>query len=149
LEHFLANQRREAHAQKRGGGQIVLSLDDETAETRYCQEPAEYDTPERIFERRWALTLLERVLSRLREECLAAGKTQLFDELKGLISGEDREQTYAEMAGRLEMTAGAVKAAAHRLRQRYGALLREEVAQTVANSAEVDEELRHLFAALN
>jgi RNA polymerase sigma-70 factor (ECF subfamily) len=87
-------------------------------------------------------------LSRLREECRATGKTQLFDELKGVLSGEESERTYAEMAARLGMTEGAVKAALHRLRQRYGTLLREEIAQTVTSPEEIDEEIRHLFAAV-
>ena len=148
LEHFLANQWRDARAQKRGGGQTLLSLDDAAAETRYHLEPVDCDTPEKIYERRWALTLLEQTLSRLREECRATDKTQLFDELKGVLSGEESERTYAEIAARLGMTEGAVKAAVHRLRQRYGTLLREEIAQTVASPEEIDEEIRHLFAAV-
>jgi RNA polymerase sigma factor (sigma-70 family) len=148
LEHFLAKEWRRAKAQKRGGGRIIFSLDDDTAENRYAAEPAHDLTPERIYERRWALTLLEQALARLRQDCLATGKAELFEHLKGAFLCEKSELSYSAIAAQLGMSEGALKVAAHRLRQRYGELLREEIGQTVADPKEIDEEVRCLFAAL-
>jgi RNA polymerase sigma-70 factor (ECF subfamily) len=149
LEHFLANQRRAAQAQKRGGGRAWLSLDDEAAENRYRLEPADELTPERVFERRWALTLLDQTMRRLREESVGAGKAELFEELKGILAGEKSELTYAAIAARLGVNLGVVKVSVHRLRKRYAELLREEIAQTVTRPEEVDEEIRCLFNAVS
>ncbi len=103
---------------------------------------------EKIYERQWALTLLDQVFTRLREECAAAGKAQLFEALGTFLSGEKSAESYVEVATRLGMTAGSVQVAVHRLRRRYGELLRAEIAHTVSRSEEIDEEIRHLFAAL-
>ena len=110
-------------------------------------EPADNVTAEKIFERRWALTLLEQVLQRLRDEYVQSGKWRLFEQLKPTLTEESRSVAYAEIATRLDMTEGAVKVAVHRLRQRYRELLRAEIADTVSSPEEVDEEIRALFAA--
>jgi len=149
LNHFLTNHWRKEQAQKRGGGRKVLSLDLDAGERRYGMEPAHEVTPECIFERRWALTLLEHVLGSLREEYAASGKVDLFDHLKPYLGGSSPEGVpYAELAAKVGMTEGSIKVAIHRLRRRCGDRLREEIAHTVANPAEIDEELNHLFAAL-
>ncbi|OGV72757.1 MAG: RNA polymerase subunit sigma-24 [Lentisphaerae bacterium RIFOXYB12_FULL_65_16] len=149
LSHFLANEWDKASAKKRGGDQVFIELDAHTAEDRYALEPTDNMTAERIFDRRWALTLLDTVFTRLRAEFAASGKAPLFDALKDTLTGEKTTARYAEIAATLGMTEGAVKVAVHRLRQRYRDLLRAEVANTVASTSDVDEELRHLFAALS
>ena len=148
LKHFLANEWNRAQAAKRGGGQVIASLNETDAEGRYALEPADTVTAEKIFERRWATTLLDQVVSRLRDEYGRAEKATLYGHLKQCLTVESRAVPYAELAARLEMSEGAVKVAVHRLRARYRELLREEIAQTVSSSGEVEEELRHLFAAL-
>ena len=146
LKHFLANEWDRARAVKRGGGQVFLSLDE--IESRYRLEPADSVTAERIYERRWALTLLEQVMKRLRAEHAQAGKAEFYEQLKGCLTVEKVAASYADLAARLHMTEGAIKVAIHRLRQRYREVLRDEIAQTVSSPAEVEEEIRHLFAAL-
>ena len=146
LEHFLINEWHRARAQKRGGGAAPVSLDD-AAEARYLREPADPMTAEKLFDRRWALTLLDRVLARLGGELADAGKAAQFEALKFCLGGE--KHAYAEVALALGMSEGAVKVAAHRLRERYRALIRAEIAETVATAEEVDGELRDLFAALS
>ena len=147
MKHFLCNEWDRAHAAKRGGGQMLLSIDEATAESRYLREPAAVDNPELLYDRRWALTLLERVMARLREEFSGAGKSELFDVIKGTLTGD--APSHAEIASRLDTTEGAVKVAVHRLRERYRAAIREEIAETVAGAAEIEEELRHLLAVLS
>ncbi len=148
LVNFLAEQRRQARRLKRGGGQTTISWDSQAAEERYRLEPADPVTPEQIYDRRWALTLLETVLARLAAEQSAAGKERVFAQLKDYLWGESHGTGYAEMAERLGMTEGTVKVTVHRLRRRLRDLLREEVAHTVTTSAEIDEELRHLIGAI-
>lgn len=148
LEHFLAREWTKAHAQKRGGRQTVLSLDEVNAEGRYLREPVDDFTAEKIFDRRWATTLLEQAMLGLREECRVEGKSDLFKKLEGHLSGEKGEASYAEVATSLGLSEGAVKVAVHRLRQRYGELVRTEIARTVATQAEADEELHYLAALL-
>ncbi len=148
LNHFLANEWRHSRAAKRGGGRVLISLDD-TAEARYVREPASNLTPEKIYERRWALSLFDHALARLREQYAAAGKTSLYDQLKGFLSCEPGEGEYARQGAELEMNAGAVAAAVHRLRQHYRQLVRDEVAHTVENPADLEDEIRSLMAALN
>jgi len=148
LKNFLREQQRQAQRLKRGGGQTIISWDSQTAEGRYRLEPADPVTPEQVYDRRWALTLLETVLARLGEEQSGAGKQQVFAQLKEYLWGETRQTGYAETAARLGMTEGAVKVTVHRLRRRLRDLLREEVAQTVATTGEVDEELRHLIGVI-
>ena len=135
-------------SKKRGGGHVVVSLDIEAAEGRYAAEPAHELTAEKVFERRWALTLLEQTLARLRAEFKTGGKLKLFDCLKDFLTGQKGVASYAEIAAELDMTEGAVKVAVHRLRRRYRELLRDEIAQTVAHPEEIDDEMRELFAAL-
>jgi RNA polymerase sigma-70 factor (ECF subfamily) len=147
LKHFLADQRDHDRAQKRGGGRSILSLDSLDAEARYRLEPAQDLTPEKMFEKQWALSLLEHVLSRLRAEMLADGKAALCEALKDSLTGA-RSLSYATIAAELGMTEGAVKVAAHRLRRRYRDLLRTEIAQTVASPDDIRDEIRHLMACL-
>jgi RNA polymerase sigma-70 factor (ECF subfamily) len=149
FKRFLAKERERDHALKRGGGRHIVPLDFQTGERRYHLEPADHATPETIFERRWALTLLEQALARLRHEFATAGKEKVFDGLKATLTGDGVAEPYAEIAGRLEMSEPAVKVAVHRLRRRYQELLREEIAQTVATAEEIDEELRNLFRAVS
>jgi RNA polymerase sigma-70 factor (ECF subfamily) len=148
LKHFLANEWDKASAQKRGGGQIPIPIDIGTAETSCGFEPADHTTAEKIYERRWALTLLAQVLRRLREEHVRDDKEKLFEQLKCTLTEASRTVAYAEIARRLDTTEGAVKVAVHRLRQRYREVLRAEIADTVASPGEVEDELRNLFAAL-
>ena len=148
LKHFLANEWDKARAQKRGGGRIPIPINIGTAETSCGFEPVDNVTAEKIYERRWALTLLAQVLRRLREEYVQAGREKLFEQLKPTLTEASRSVRYAEMAVRLGTSEGAVKVAVHRLRQRYREVLRAEIADTVASPAEVEDELRNLFAAL-
>ncbi len=148
MKHFLSNERDRASAIKRGGRAVVVPFEVETAEGWYRLEPAEAETPETIFERRWALTLLERTLARLREEFRAAGKQRLFERLEGHLTGEQETLPYAALSAQLGMTESAIKVTVHRLRRRYGALLRMEIAETVADPAQVDDEIRELFRSL-
>jgi RNA polymerase sigma-70 factor (ECF subfamily) len=148
LKHYLANEWDRARARKRGGGEALVSLDDPDAEQRYQFEPVEDVTPETLFERRWALTVLEHVLVRLRAEFVAGEKTGLFDHLKGFLSADQPDCSYAEVAARAGLKAGTLKVAVHRLRRRYGELLRAELAATVQDPGEVEDEVRHLIAVL-
>jgi RNA polymerase sigma factor (sigma-70 family) len=147
LKHFLANEWDRARAQKRGGGQVLIPIDVKTAETSCGFEPADNVTAEKIFERRWALTLLDQVLQRLRDEYVHDGKGKLFEQLKPTLTEESRSVAYAEIAERLGTTEGAVKVAVYRLRQRYRELLRAEIADTVAGPTEIEDEIHSLFAA--
>jgi RNA polymerase sigma factor (sigma-70 family) len=148
LKHFLANEWNRAHAQKRGGRQGVMSIDFQAAEDRYRLQAADTLTPERLYERRWALTLLEHVLGQLREEMAREGNSALFDQLKELLTGQSGSRSYAEIANELSTTEGAIKMAVHRLRRRYRTLLKAQIAQTVAGPEDWEDELRHLFAAV-
>jgi RNA polymerase sigma factor (sigma-70 family) len=148
LRNFLSKARHRELTVKRGEGQPLVSLEDLLARERTDQEPAHKLSPDRIYERRWALTLLEQVLTRLRAEYEAAGKLPLFDRLKELLAKESGQPSQAEIAAELGMTENAVKQAFHRLRHRYGQLLREEIAHTVAVQDDVEDELRHFIAVL-
>ena len=147
LKHFLSDQRDRASAQKRGGGRPVISLDRLDAESRYRLEPAQDLTPEKMFQKQWALSVLERVLSRLHAELAAEGKAALFEALKDALTGGQGSR-YAAIGAALGMSEGAVKTAAHRLRRRYRALLQEEIAQTVASPDEIEDEIRYLASCL-
>ncbi len=149
MEHFLAKEWRRANAQKRGGGLNFLPLDSPSAESGPLQIAAPGLSPEDFYDQQWAITLLEQAVGRLRQEYGAAGKGELFEELKTYLTGERREGYYAELATRLGTTVPALKMAVSRMRQRYGELLRAEIASTVAGPEEVEEELRALFAALS
>jgi RNA polymerase sigma-70 factor (ECF subfamily) len=148
LKHFLADERDRAQAQKRGGGQTAISFDACDAEARYAIEPRDELSPDRLFDRRWALAVIDRALARLRYEYAASGKSALFDALRPLLTGAGAAISYAELGAPFAMNEGAVKVGVHRLRQRYGAALRAEIAETVDTAAEVDAELRHLIDAL-
>ncbi len=147
LRHFLADQRDRNRAQKRGGDCLTISIDSLDAETRYGLEPSNELTPERLFEKQWALSLLGHVLSKLAAEYAASGKTAIFDALKGTLGG-DVAKSYADTAKELGMTEGAVKVAAHRLRRRYRELLRREILQTIADQSELQNEICHLLDCL-
>ena len=149
LKNFLANEWDKASRQKRGGHAHIISLDAAALETRFGHEPADPATPETEFDRQWALTLLDLVLHSLEKEYAANGKGELFVNLRSTLSGERATIPYAQIAARLDSTEGAIKVAVHRLRERYREILREEIAHTVETSAQVEEELRHLFAALS
>lgn len=148
LKHFLANEWDKAKAQKRGGGKVLIPIDVANAESSCGFEPADAATAEKLFERRWALALLEHVLKNLREEYVRDGKETLFEQLKPTLTEASRAVRYADIAAQLGTTEGAIKVAVHRLRQRYRELLRAEIADTVASAAEIDDEIRNLFAAL-
>ena len=148
MNYFLADEWDKARAQKRGGGALLVRLQFATAETRYGLDPADHMTPERSFELRWVLTLLEAVLHRLRGEYEHEGKADLFATLHPCLVGERTAQPYSELAAKMGASENTVKSLVHRLRQRYRQLLRAEIAHTVAGPEEVDEELRHLFAVL-
>jgi len=144
LKHFLSDERKKVRAQKRGGGQTVLSFDAEAAEARYELEPVDTLTPEAIFERQWALTVLGGVMERLRARHEQRGKAQLFAALEPCLGGSGSAVSYAALSANLGMSEGNVKVAVHRLRKEFGDLLRTEIAGTVDSEAEVDEEIRHL-----
>jgi len=147
-EYFLAKQWRDASRIKRGGGQKILSLDVGAAEVCFHNEPADQMTPERFYERQWALALLDLAFDRLKQEWTAAGKEALFVTLQIFLSGDPKTTTCAQTALELGMSEGAVRTAVHRLRQRYGEILRAEVAQTLSRPEDLEDELRHLLAVL-
>jgi len=149
LKHFLANQRDRDRAQKRGGGQIRFSLDAVDSESRLGFQPADEQTPEKAFEKRWALTLLEQSLLRLRKEYALRGREELFDQLKPTLTEGRGIVAYADLAVRLGVSEASVKMAVHRLKQRYREVVRAEIAQTVAQESEVEDELRQVFRALS
>jgi RNA polymerase sigma factor (sigma-70 family) len=148
LKHFLVNEWHREQCQKRGGGHAAISLDAESVESRYQVELVETATPESAFERHWAFTVLDQTMNRLREEYANTGKGDLFDLLKETLSGEKCTTSRAVLAARCGVSVGAVDVAVHRLRRRYGELLREEIAHTVTQPSEVEEEIRHLKTVL-
>jgi RNA polymerase sigma-70 factor (ECF subfamily) len=148
LQHYLSNQRAHDQRLKRGGKIPHLSLDFQDAETRYQREPGHVETPERLFQRRWALTLLARVLEGLEREVNCENKGPLFEGLKPTLMGESDAASYAQIGIQLGMSAGAVKVAAHRLRKRFRALLQEEIGRTIADLGDLQDEINQLFVAL-
>jgi RNA polymerase sigma-70 factor (ECF subfamily) len=148
MKRFMAKEWDKARTIKRGGQVRFVPLEYDTAETRYGLEPADTQTPEDLFEKQWAMTLLTRVLGRLREQYAREGKRRLFEALEPCLIGERATQPYARLSEELGLTEGAVKMAVKRLRESYRVLLKEQVGQTVASPAEVDDELRHLFRTL-
>ncbi len=148
MEHFLSDEWDRARAHKRGGGLKPIPLLFDTAENRYRLEPVENVTPEQNYERRWALTVLDQVLERLRAEYEQEGKAELFAALHPCLAGERTERPYAELASQFGISEGAVKTAVLLLRRRYRKLLRHEIAQTVDEPDTVEDELRHLFDVL-
>jgi RNA polymerase sigma-70 factor (ECF subfamily) len=158
LDRFLVDEWRRESRQKRGGGRPVLSLSGSSAsgrslsvrdaEARYRLEPADDLTPERIYERRWAMTILEQAMRRLEVECAALGRDALFAAVRPILAGEDPDDPYAGIAARLHMKEGALKTAVHRLRARFRTILRAEIAETVSDPRDVDEEIQHLLQSL-
>jgi RNA polymerase sigma factor (sigma-70 family) len=145
LTRHMINEHEKSNAAKRGGGQVLLSLDFESAENNYHIEPGHTVTPELEFERQWALQILDAALAEARNDAEQNGRIPLFEDLKGIISLDSTLAPYDEIAARHGLTEGAVKAAAHRLRQGFRAALRRAIAQTVATEEEIDDEIRHLF----
>lgn len=149
LNHFLANEHERAQAQKRGGGRELLSLDDDSAEDRYQREPAHTESPDRLFERQWAVALMEDALRRLTEEQAANDRADFFAALRPFLSREPEPGEYATLANRLSLAPGTLAVQVHRLRERYRQLVRTAVADTVDSPLEIDAEMRHLLAALH
>jgi len=147
LKHFLANEWDRANRQKRGGGLATIPLDWQNADTRYQIDPPDHLSPDKLYDRAWAVTVLERVLARLRAESVADGKTELFDQLKPFLMVGKGAIPYAQVAESLKLTEGTVRVTVHRLRGRYRELLRDEVRQTISDPAQVEEEMRALFSA--
>jgi RNA polymerase sigma factor (sigma-70 family) len=148
LNHFLANEWDRARARKRGGGRRMISMDIADAERRCALDPADNLSAEKRFEQQWAITLLDRVLAELRRQFVHEGKQRHFDQLKGFLGGAASAAPYRQAASEMGMTEAAVKMAVHRMRRRYRRLLRARIAQTVASPEEIEDEIRHLFAAL-
>lgn len=149
FKHFLANEWDRATRQKRGGALAPLSLDWQSADTRYKIEPPDTLSPDKIYDREWALALLERVIVRLRDECAAADQSQLFEKLKPFLTLDKAAAPYSQTAAELGMSGGALRVATHRLRRRYRELLRAEVSQTLSDPAQTEEEMRSLLAAFD
>jgi RNA polymerase sigma-70 factor (ECF subfamily) len=148
LQHFVANRRDYELAQKRGGGVKTFNLDFNAAEEAYHREPWTDLTPEKIFDRRWALDLLQRVMTELQQDYARSGKSDLFEHLRPCLTGSGQPDGYADIARELHLSPDAAKMAASRLRRRYRELLRRTIADTVASPEEVDDEIRHLFDAV-
>jgi RNA polymerase sigma-70 factor (ECF subfamily) len=149
VENFLRNEHDRGQAQKRGGGRQIVSLDEQDAEARYLCEPTTETDPAKAFEQRWAATLLQTVLSRLQAEFGDAGRAELFDALQAHLWGDTDSTPYPELAERFGLTLANVKTTAHRLRQRYRELLREEIAHTVSLPSQIDDEIRHLMKVVS
>jgi len=148
VKHFLASEQRRAMTAKRGKGQRLIPLEDLSAIEGTEMEPADCLSADRLYERRWALTLMEQVLRRLKNEYETGGNPALFDSLKQLLPDEPGAPSRAEIAARLGMTDNALRQAFHRFRHRYQSLLREEIGHTVAIASDIEDELRHLIAVL-
>jgi RNA polymerase sigma-70 factor (ECF subfamily) len=149
LKHFLINDWKKSQCQKRGGGEALLSLDWQTADTKFQVAATAEPSPDKAFDREWALALLAKVIERLQKKCEADGKAKLFAQLKMFLTAGKDGTAQAEVAKALGMEEGAVRVAIHRLRKRYRQLLRDEIAQTLADAADVDEEMRALFGAFS
>jgi len=146
LQRFLANEWDRQHAQKRGGFVPMLAIDQALAESRFAAHPSHTLQPDVLFDRQWAMTLLERTLAQLQEEYVATGRATLFEYLQSCLAKEESGLPYAEIAARLNLTEAAVKMAVHRLRGRYREILQAEIAETVSSPEQVEEEIRHLFS---
>lgn len=144
MKHFLINEAERERALKRGGGMALVPLDADLAEERYRYEPVDRLSPEQVYERRWALTLLGRVLERLSSDYSAAGRRRHFEALKGYLTGDEPRVQYREVAAELDMSEAAVRSAVRRMRRKFGRLLRVEIADTVADTDQIDDEVRHL-----
>jgi RNA polymerase sigma-70 factor (ECF subfamily) len=149
FKHFMSTEKRRQAAQKRGGGRVLISLDEETSEGRYACEPKNEHTPETLFELSWARTVLERTSASLEKEFVASGKREVFARLQPYLQSGREGPSYAETAAALGKTEDAIKSGVQRLRQRFQQLLRAQIAETVDNTAEVESELQHLRAVLS
>jgi RNA polymerase sigma-70 factor (ECF subfamily) len=149
LKNFLANEWHKSQRQKHGGGETPLSLDWQTADTKFQVAATNEPSPDKAFDREWALALLAKVIERLQKDCEADGKAKLFEQLKIFLTAGNEGTAQSEVAKALGMEEGAVRVAIHRLRKRYRQLLRDEIAQTLADAADVDEEMRALFGAFS
>ena len=149
LKHFLTNEWKKSQRLKRGGGEVPLSLDWQTADTKFQVAATNEPSPDKVFDREWALALLSKVIERLQKECESDGKAKLFAQLKIFLTAGKDGTAQAEVAKALGMEEGAVRVAIHRLRKRYRDLLRDEIAQTLADASDVDEEMRALFGAFS
>ena len=149
FNHFLSDEWDRRHRIKRGGQVCQISLDAASGEARYALEPADERSPDRLFERRWALALLDAVWRQLQREFEVAGKERLFARLRGFLTGGVETENYRSAAEELNMTEGATRVAVHRLRQRYAELFRQAVADTVGDPDEIADEMRHLVAVLS
>lgn len=147
LKRFLANEWDRQHAAKRGGFAQFVPIDQEVAESRFALDAVHQVPPDVLFDRQWALTLLERTMARLQQEYVSTGRASLFDYLRNCLAKEEASLAYVEIAARLNLTEAAVKMAVHRLRARYREILQSEIAETVASQREVEEEIQHLFSA--
>jgi RNA polymerase sigma factor (sigma-70 family) len=148
LKNFVANERDRDIAKKRGGGVAIVSLEFESAEGRFQMDPPTDDTPERVFDRQWAMTLLERAMARLEAEMADGGKKDQFDALKIFLTGDTPKPAYASIGRELGMSDGAIKVAVHRLRRRFRDLVHDQIAQTVSTPEEIEDELRYLWSAV-
>ncbi len=148
LRHYLSHERERERAKKRGGDARVFSLDADLAEGRFGREPADPANPETLFERRWALTVMERAMHRLEAESAERDDGMRFDRLKPYLTGSQPSAPYADVAAELHTSEGAVKSSVYRLRKRYGTLLRDEVAATISGQGRIDDELRHLLSSV-
>ena len=148
LKHFIANERARTKTKKRGGNYEFITFDPASAESRYGLEPAPETPPEILYDRQWAVTLLERVMVRLRREYVAAGKKDLFENIKEMLIGDKHIASHSDLATRANLSEETLKVTIHRLRRRYRELIRTEVANTLTSGDEVDEELRYLFEIL-
>ena len=148
MKHFLADSRKAANAQKRGGGKVVLSLDQRDAEDRYLVEPSHDESPEALFEKHWAQNLLDHIMSSLRKVYSEQGKQELFEALSEFLAWNNRDQSYVEASRKLGITENAARVNVFRMRKRFGELLRAQIAETVASPDEVPGELQHVFSVL-
>jgi RNA polymerase sigma factor (sigma-70 family) len=149
LKNFIINEWKHAHRQKRGGDAVILPLDWQSGDTRYQIDPPDHLSPDKLYDRAWAVTLLEQVIARLRDECVADDKVRLFTQLKPFLMVGKSAIPYDQAAAALDLTEAAVRVAVHRLRRRYRELLREEIGQTLSDPSQADEELRSLFTAFS
>jgi len=149
MKHYVSNERARQRAKKRGGGKHIFSLDIQTAETRYKIEPETTTTPEQLFERQWALAMLDTVLKDLQQQYLDDGKAEMFDSLKSCLIGQTKSLPSNELALKLQCTEGAVRVMVHRLKKRYRDLLRQHIADTVATPEDVEAEMQHLRKILS
>ena len=147
LKRFLANEWARQHAAKRGGFAPIVPIDPELAESRFAAEPSHNTAPDVLFDRQWATALLERTMKQLQEEYIESGRAKLFDYLRNCLAKDESALAYAEIGTQLKLTEAAVKMAAHRLRSRYREILQQQIAETVSSPKEIEDEIRHLFAA--